>query len=704
MYIRRKAGLAVLLALIMLWSCACGGAGERLSLGEGSLLYGESEYAADGDLSTEDDDMDAAQGDGEEDDASPEEPDEESDGTDEGGEPEDSGDGTTDADKNATSKPDRTTRGSSKKGETSDDPSDEDDASVTSDKKTSSTKNTTATQKTTKSTKSTKSTKTTTKTTTKQPAGGSESQKPSDTTKTTTTTTTTTKKSTTTTKKTRPTGPEKPVTGNTALLWGARHSVYDDEAEQMRVEILDAADSVKAASGKKTYYISPTGKDSNPGTKEAPWKTHEHINDGTVKSGDVVLFQRGGVYRNVAIELPGGVSLGAYGSGEKPQLYGGDRNYGYEDEWQKTDTANVWRTKVNYQKTFTTIRDIGNIIFDHGVKTASEGKKLSESALNKDYDFYFDDKTDYIYLYLSKGNPGALHDSIEMAPNEHIVRASRASNCVIENLCIKYTGAHGIVFSVPGHSTSTNNIVRGCDIGYIGGGMLWWEAKTNTDANGDGDKNDMVRFGNGIEINVGETGTADGYIVEDNWIYHCYDAGYTNQGNGWHKALKIRDNLIEYCQYNIEIWTHKTVGKGGLVDCVYERNVLRFAGFSFGTFNRIGSNSSVCANFSCYNYVIPSENTVIRNNVFDCSYRYLVSIVYPNDANNRGPTITGNTWIQQIYGRKADTLDSLGTTSCVGQTLNDAGKRVLHHSVKESVMKTSVKVFDTNPKKIIWDN
>ncbi len=602
----------------------------------------------------------------------------------------------------------RPSRGSSKTGKT--DKTDAPDDIKTSDGKTDKTTNKTSANKTSKTSKTT--TKKYLPTIGDAPEGW-DNLEDDTTTKTTVSTkkttmstkktTTTTKKTTTTTKRTRPSGPEEPVAINTALLYDEHHSVYDKKAETRRQAILDLPDTVKANGG-KTYYIAPNGKDTNAGTKAAPWKTHKHINDGTVKSGDAVLFQRGGVYRDVSIQLPDGVSLGAYGTGAKPQLYGGDRNYGYEDEWQKDSKANVWKAKLPTATTGTPMEDIGNIVFDYGVKTGSEGKVFKKGDLSKDYDFYYDYANDTVYLYLSKGNPGAVHHSIEMCPNEHIVRAQNVSNSVIENLCIKYTAAHGIVYSVPGRTSEANNVIRGCEIGYIGGGMLWWEQRMGKDQNGDGDMTDMVRFGNGIEINVNETGTMDGFVVEDNWIYHCFDAGYTNQGNGWHKNLKIRDNLIEYCQYNIEIWTHKTVGKGGLVDCTYESNILRFAGFSFGSFNRVGSSTVVCANFSCYDYVTPSENTVIKNNVFDCSYRYLVSIVYPNDTAKRGPTIKNNTWIQQKYTRGKDFWEPLGTTASVGQTKSSSGARIIHESSTEAIMKQSVKVFDSAPTEIVWDN
>ncbi|MBK6343083.1 MAG: hypothetical protein IPF41_10985 [Flavobacteriales bacterium] len=49
-----------------------------------------------------------------------------------------------------------------------------------------------------------------------------------------------------------------------------------------------------------TYYISPTGNDSNNGTSQATaWRTINRANQisSSFQPGDRILFQRGGVYR-----------------------------------------------------------------------------------------------------------------------------------------------------------------------------------------------------------------------------------------------------------------------------------------------------------------------------------------------------------------------------------------------------------------------
>src|SRR5688572_33035665 len=49
-----------------------------------------------------------------------------------------------------------------------------------------------------------------------------------------------------------------------------------------------------------TYYVSPTGLDSNPGTAAAPWKTIAKINTRDLNAGDRVLFQGGKIFETPA--------------------------------------------------------------------------------------------------------------------------------------------------------------------------------------------------------------------------------------------------------------------------------------------------------------------------------------------------------------------------------------------------------------------
>ena len=471
---------------------------------------------------------------------------------------------------------------------------------------------------------------------------------------------------------------EKPVTSNTAILYNEKHSSYDGEAEKMRLAIVNAKSVVTASTAaNKTYYISPKGNDANDGLSPATaWRTLDKLYlTGRFKSGDVVLLERGAVYRG-HMALTSGVSYGAYGTGAKPAIYGSPQNYADPALWTKTERENVWRLTVE-----PSIGDVGNIVFDHGKVCASDFKQV-KNTLTEEFAFHHDDVHGYIYLYLSAGNPGDLYDSVEICPKEHVLSSSATdgslSNVAIDNLCIKYGGAHGI-----GIGTAENITITNCEVGYIGGSM----------------QSSSVRYGNGIEF----WGHATNIVVKNNWIYQCYDAGYTNQGDGArHTDLLIKDNLIEYCNYNIEIFGSAVRAdgsiKGLLKNCVYEGNVLRFAGYGFGTNNRIGSNDSVTSAICYWRGKIPSENVVIRNNVLDTSYRFLLVAAYVNDQYELAPKVTGNTWIQH-NGPKSAVALQVDTDE---QGWNNHARYELK-SKDLAQMTTSVHAIDLAPKKILHD-
>lgn len=414
---------------------------------------------------------------------------------------------------------------------------------------------------------------------------------------------------------------DEPVTYNTAILYNEQHSSYDKKAEERRQEILKTTDTVKPSTNGVTYYVSYKGDDSNDGkTPETAWRSAEKLAEtrGTLIEGDVVLFERGGVYRG-AFTISSGVSYGAYGEGTKPCIYESMQNYADEALWEAAEEDNVWKINVSG------LSDVGNLVFNHGEACAAKKIKF---MLNKDFDFFHDRENETLYLYLEAGNPGKEYDDIEICTDRHIMYgAPNTHDVFIENLCLKYTGAHAICFA----NGAKRITVQGCEIGYVGGSML---------------SGQNVRYGNGFEV----VDNCDTIVVKDNWVYQCFDAGITHQSSYQPGCLQTNitfsDNLIEYCTYNIEYYV--SAENGRIENTVYENNILRFSGYGFGITNRIGSSDSVVANICCYARKMPVSNFVIRNNVLDSPYRFQTTIGCPNDiANNLGPVIEGNTFIQQ---------------------------------------------------------
>ncbi len=86
----------------------------------------------------------------------------------------------------------------------------------------------------------------------------------------------------------------------------------------------------QAGAAGATYYVSPNGNDSNPGTApDQAWRTLARVQTAmpTLGSGAQVLFERGGTFAgslDIAVSGRAGSPLifGAYGSGERPVLSG----------------------------------------------------------------------------------------------------------------------------------------------------------------------------------------------------------------------------------------------------------------------------------------------------------------------------------------------------------------------------------------------
>jgi len=73
-----------------------------------------------------------------------------------------------------------------------------------------------------------------------------------------------------------------------------------------------------------TYYISagPLGNDANNGANiSLPWRTIWKLSTVNLQSGDMVLFERGWIYRGEISAKPG-VYYGAYGNGSSPVISG----------------------------------------------------------------------------------------------------------------------------------------------------------------------------------------------------------------------------------------------------------------------------------------------------------------------------------------------------------------------------------------------
>lgn len=417
----------------------------------------------------------------------------------------------------------------------------------------------------------------------------------------------------------------------TVKNFGDFSSESDEEAAKLRKEIIEAKDTIKAKG--TTWYVSNNGDDNNEGdSPDKAWKTLNAlaINEYKIKEGDAILFKRGDVFRGTFNTLSG-VSYGAYGEGDKPAIYGCKTNYA-EETWRRTSEENI------YALIYTASSDVGMIVFNHG--EAYGNKKLKNVfECDEDYDFYQDADEGVIYLYSSKGKPSDVFYDIELLNNKHIISIkSKQENVYIENLCLKYTGAHGISVGMPVKGITIKN----CEIGWVGGSVF---------------RNKTERYGNGIQF-YGQTTDA---IIDHCWVYQCYDAGLTHQyrgspnGNPEMNATNISytNNLVEFCTYSLEyFWDWSVDGKHianpnvYMKDIFVENNIMRFAGYGFGlTRPDPGNTAHITTWNTAYN---SNENFVVKNNIFDTSS---VSLFHIRTFTNVNPIFAGNKYIQKEGGK-----------------------------------------------------
>ena len=369
------------------------------------------------------------------------------------------------------------------------------------------------------------------------------------------------------------------------------------------------------------YYVSTDGSDANDGlTPETPLRSPMGANK-LAKEGDVVLFKRGDEWRLRWSTMPG-VTYSAYGEGPKPVFNG--NKYGDAADpscWRIVEgTDNIWEYK-------SIIPDVGNIVLNGGESFAKKicldvRKDLGDKKFYVFYSTPFDFNNEAFYenntfvsryVHISKngadvntparlyfrcdeGNPGDVYDSIELCYRGTLIGG--ASNITLDNLCIKYTGSHGI-----GMGTADNVTVRNCEIGYIGGSAQHYKDYY------------IIRFGNGVEI----YGGCKDYTVDNCYIYQCYDAGVTHQIGGgttpfYHENVRITDNVIEKCIYNIEFFM------AGMEDGKFEERVIKnalykgnFLAFSGEGWGHDPSRAAGIKGWDCEN---KSENFVVEDNVF----------------------------------------------------------------------------------------
>lgn len=430
----------------------------------------------------------------------------------------------------------------------------------------------------------------------------------------------------------------------------------NSKTQQYKQNVLNSKNyDVTKATG-NVYYVSNSGNDSNDGNSpQTAWATISKVNGSTLASGDVVLFERGDMFRG-KISGKAGVTYSAYGEGAKPVINGSTRNYANASYWVQTSVPNVYKLNLTLSS------DVGFIAFDHDVTAIGKYDELASlkrvpgityngklfsgiNDLDTDLSFSYSTSSRTVYLYSKYGNPGKRFSSIEISTQGHLFSIG-GRDIIVDNLHFRYGGSHGVgggggkaYYDADGNFlniTSSQNItVKNCIFAWIGGSIL-----SNT-----------TRYGNAVEM----YGSVDGYVVDNCWIYQIYDTGITHQYSSSNavdtmmKDIHYKNNLVEYCHWSIEFYnapccnasveTHRKITKNVLV----EDNILRMGGYGWGSTTRKGE-ATLYNSFGLSHKPEETQYFHARNNIFFCSSGRIIRLT--SNESERNLTFEGNTYVQ----------------------------------------------------------
>ena len=419
-------------------------------------------------------------------------------------------------------------------------------------------------------------------------------------------------------------------------------SFINNMAARLKQQIVNMPDTLSNSSGITFYVSSINGNDRNNGLSpgralKTPSLATEKANNS--RKSCTILFERGSVFRGNFRIWPRKnehYSYGAYGTGPKPEFYGSLLNYASSSWNSNTASPNLWICNTEISN------DPGIIVFNEGENVGI--KKFNLSELKTNFDFYYDRSLKRVYLYCTN-NPANFFNSIEIGQawvdvkewgsssvNDKLLSIiaipDSSSNITIENLSIKYGGAHGIA----GQDLS-NVTIRGCEFNWIGGGIY------------EEDFSDNVRYGNGIEF----WNSCENIIVENCYFNQIYDAALTHQGDrisNISNNVTYKNNLMEYCNYSIEYFQRQADAL--MSNILIEGNIMRFAGYGWGYQRPDKGHDAHIKSWAHYNR---SSNFIIRNNILDTARTQLFDIRLNLSLSGTSlPVLSKNIYSQTING------------------------------------------------------
>jgi len=433
--------------------------------------------------------------------------------------------------------------------------------------------------------------------------------------------------------------------------------------EERRQSILNSPTDVTITGAK--YYVSNTGNDKNDGlTPRTAWATLKKVHDEAgrvIKPGDGVFFERGGLWRGELLWCADGVTYSAYGTGEKPRIYGSFENSADAKKWSLVaGTNNIWKYYkempncgyfvFNEGETFAlkqraywngkeyTVQGTDGIPFD--VKSMPDMHYFNDidlTDLDDGFPHYPDlvtwnnTRTGPLYLRCDAGNPGALYSSIEIAPviDGQVPLAGMGKDSLLDNIIFRYYGNCGV---------SAANI-QNCVIEFMGG-VDFYHLSSLQMAHGAGDSIGVSDGSNSRIINNIFCESFDnGITLEFGWD------GVDTVTQGIHDVY-IGGNLFENNRNSFLIASYAE-GQAGIMisNITIEDNYFINPGFQ-SVDPDMSLMDGVCFTMRVAGENV-TENIIVKNNLFYLPKSFFVDF---NCKEKPDIMFSGNTYVQNRYG------------------------------------------------------
>ncbi len=398
------------------------------------------------------------------------------------------------------------------------------------------------------------------------------------------------------------------------LLGNGGYSAADDAyiaavdalGDKWKEAIVYSTNDITECTGTKYYVSAINGNDENDGkSPETAWATIDKLNKTSLKAGDLVLFQRGGLYRG-QIEVVNGVTYSAFGTGYKPKICNSiDLT---EGEWVETDTPNVWR----YDQKMIKESDLGVLVYDFGKQYCTKVANISKLKSNNFFCYNgggapisSKEKDNMIYVRCDEGNPKDVYKNIEITKfYGTITLPTNANNIKLNNLDL----FGGIFFNTKADNI-TNITMEYCTAEWSGGKWI-----------------------SGKEVLMG--GGGGGWKNCDNVVFdHCYinqqcDSGVTAQYDGdggsepgIFKNFITKNCMFENCEYTFECFQTEKNNTENCYDGLYfGYNLCRKGGYGFG------DKPAQSAYLKMWDHENTCYNSTIEYNIFDRGFAKAIHI------------------------------------------------------------------------------